>query len=60
MPNQKNPSDLRRKINIFSDFDGTIFMQDTGHVLVSNLSRRSTRMMERPTHGFYLGSYRRE
>lgn len=24
------------------------------------LSRRSTRIMERPTHGFYLGSYRRE
>ncbi|BCR88806.1 uncharacterized protein ACHE_50004A [Aspergillus chevalieri] len=24
------------------------------------VSRRSTRIMERPTHGFYLGSYRRE
>ncbi|RAL15305.1 putative 2,3-diketo-5-methylthio-1-phosphopentane phosphatase [Aspergillus homomorphus CBS 101889] len=26
-----------RKIAIFSDFDGTIFMQDTGHVLFDNL-----------------------
>jgi len=25
-----------------------------------NLSRRSTRLMEHPIHGFYLGSYRRE
>lgn len=54
MPNQTNPENPTRKINIFSgthsllwridililistDFDGTIFMQDTGHVLVSNL-----------------------
>ncbi|KAJ5950568.1 uncharacterized protein N7479_008981 [Penicillium vulpinum] len=27
----------KRKIIIFSDFDGTIFLQDTGHVLVDNL-----------------------
>ncbi|KAJ5158322.1 uncharacterized protein N7500_007973 [Penicillium coprophilum] len=27
----------KRKIIIFSDFDGTIFLQDTGHVLVDHL-----------------------
>ncbi|KAF3398348.1 Pdp3-interacting factor 1 [Penicillium rolfsii] len=38
-----NPSTLppvsqsqKRKIIIFSDFDGTIFMQDTGHILFDN------------------------
>jgi 2,3-diketo-5-methylthio-1-phosphopentane phosphatase len=33
-----NPDDLgpKRDIIIFSDFDGTIFMQDTGHVLFDN------------------------
>ncbi|KAJ5135420.1 uncharacterized protein N7515_004698 [Penicillium bovifimosum] len=35
-PSQQNP-DKKRKIIIFSDFDGTIFLQDTGHVLVDNL-----------------------
>ncbi|KAJ5188367.1 hypothetical protein N7491_004692 [Penicillium cf. griseofulvum] len=33
---QTNPHQ-KRKIIIFSDFDGTIFLQDTGHVLVDNL-----------------------
>ncbi|CAL5871733.1 uncharacterized protein PFLUO_LOCUS5986 [Penicillium psychrofluorescens] len=28
-----NTASQRRKINIFSDFDGTISMQDTGHIL---------------------------
>lgn len=37
MTNQSNPINPKRKINIFSDFDGTIFMQDSGHVLVDNL-----------------------
>ncbi|RMJ22793.1 2,3-diketo-5-methylthio-1-phosphopentane phosphatase [Aspergillus sp. HF37] len=31
---KNNPINQKRKITIFSDFDGTIFMQDTGHVLV--------------------------
>ncbi|KAI1128869.1 2,3-diketo-5-methylthio-1-phosphopentane phosphatase [Nemania abortiva] len=30
-------SSTKRKIICFSDFDGTIFMQDTGHVLFDNL-----------------------
>ncbi|KAI0471219.1 2,3-diketo-5-methylthio-1-phosphopentane phosphatase [Xylaria cf. heliscus] len=30
-------SSKKRKIVCFSDFDGTIFMQDTGHVLFDNL-----------------------
>ncbi|KAI3326088.1 putative 2,3-diketo-5-methylthio-1-phosphopentane phosphatase [Xylariaceae sp. AK1471] len=30
------PADKKRKILCFSDFDGTIFMQDTGHVLFDN------------------------
>lgn len=33
----KANEDPKRKIVIFSDFDGTIFMQDTGHVLVDAL-----------------------
>ncbi|KAJ5091556.1 Pdp3-interacting factor 1 [Penicillium alfredii] len=37
MTNAKtNPTNQKRKIIIFSDFDGTICMQDTGHVLVDN------------------------
>ncbi|KAJ5940963.1 hypothetical protein N7516_001131 [Penicillium verrucosum] len=32
-----NTDNQKRKIIIFSDFDGTIFLQDTGHVLVDNL-----------------------
>ncbi|KAJ8119339.1 hypothetical protein ONZ43_g3690 [Nemania bipapillata] len=31
------PDTRKRKIICFSDFDGTIFMQDTGHVLFDNL-----------------------
>ncbi|KAJ5257507.1 hypothetical protein N7524_009063 [Penicillium chrysogenum] len=31
------PGSQKRKIIIFSDFDGTIFLQDTGHVLVDHL-----------------------
>ncbi|KAG9883233.1 hypothetical protein KCV05_g20244, partial [Aureobasidium melanogenum] len=27
------PLNTKRKIVCFSDFDGTIFMQDTGHIL---------------------------
>ncbi|KAJ5181855.1 hypothetical protein N7449_012002 [Penicillium cf. viridicatum] len=34
---QANTDSQKRKIIIFSDFDGTIFLQDTGHVLVDNL-----------------------
>jgi 2,3-diketo-5-methylthio-1-phosphopentane phosphatase len=30
---EKTPSTGKRDIIIFSDFDGTIFMQDTGHIL---------------------------
>ncbi|KAI1501436.1 2,3-diketo-5-methylthio-1-phosphopentane phosphatase [Biscogniauxia marginata] len=30
------PANKKRKIICFSDFDGTIFMQDTGHVLFDN------------------------
>ncbi|KAJ5987292.1 Pdp3-interacting factor 1 [Penicillium sp. IBT 35674x] len=30
------PANHKRKIIIFSDFDGTICMQDTGHILVDN------------------------
>ncbi|KAI8952577.1 2,3-diketo-5-methylthio-1-phosphopentane phosphatase [Xylaria longipes] len=33
----------KRKIICFSDFDGTIFMQDTGHVLFDNLGCGSER-----------------
>ncbi|KAG9228875.1 HAD-like domain-containing protein [Amylocarpus encephaloides] len=43
-PNQ-NPDMLkiRRKIICFSDFDGTIFMQDTGHILFDNHGCGATR-----------------
>ncbi|KAJ5161594.1 Pdp3-interacting factor 1 [Penicillium capsulatum] len=34
--NMKPTAPQKRKIIIFSDFDGTICMQDTGHVLVDN------------------------
>ncbi|KAI0006640.1 2,3-diketo-5-methylthio-1-phosphopentane phosphatase [Xylariaceae sp. FL0662B] len=30
------PANKKRKIICFSDFDGTIFMQDTGHILFDN------------------------
>ncbi len=30
----KEPGNRKRKVICFSDFDGTIFMQDTGHILV--------------------------
>ncbi|GAW12913.1 hypothetical protein ANO14919_022850 [Xylariales sp. No.14919] len=32
-PSAHEPDNKKRKVIIFSDFDGTIFMQDTGHVL---------------------------
>jgi 2-hydroxy-3-keto-5-methylthiopentenyl-1-phosphate phosphatase len=32
-----HPDSQKRKIIIFSDFDGTIFLQDTGHILVDHL-----------------------
>lgn len=35
-----------RKIVCFSDFDGTIFMQDTGHVLFDNLGCGEKRRQE--------------
>ncbi|KAL1874873.1 hypothetical protein Daus18300_003414 [Diaporthe australafricana] len=37
------PSNKKRKIVCFSDFDGTIFMQDTGHVLFDNFGCGSKR-----------------
>lgn len=33
-PTAPAPTPQKRKIVIFSDFDGTIFMEDTGHILV--------------------------
>ncbi|KAI2779632.1 HAD-like domain-containing protein [Daldinia loculata] len=39
----KAQSANKRKIICFSDFDGTIFMQDTGHVLFDNHGCDSTR-----------------
>jgi len=33
MPTQTAMAHVKRKIICFSDFDGTIFMQDTGHIL---------------------------
>ncbi|KAJ6013579.1 Pdp3-interacting factor 1 [Penicillium herquei] len=35
-PNEATSGTQKRKIIIFSDFDGTIFMQDTGHILFDN------------------------
>ncbi|KAJ5450717.1 Pdp3-interacting factor 1 [Penicillium daleae] len=35
-PSAPAPVSHKRKIIIFSDFDGTIFMQDTGHILFDN------------------------
>ncbi|KAJ5359631.1 Pdp3-interacting factor 1 [Penicillium cataractarum] len=35
-PAEHTPVPQKRKIIIFSDFDGTIFMQDTGHILFDN------------------------
>ncbi|KFY26315.1 hypothetical protein V493_04167 [Pseudogymnoascus sp. VKM F-4281 (FW-2241)] len=32
-PTQTSAASKKRKVIIFSDFDGTIFMQDTGHIL---------------------------
>ncbi|KAI0205868.1 2,3-diketo-5-methylthio-1-phosphopentane phosphatase [Astrocystis sublimbata] len=39
----KDAGSKKRKIICFSDFDGTIFMQDTGHVLFDNLGCGSER-----------------